>query len=146
MGLQMTEEVIFEKISEDAKIPERQHKNDSGYDIFSVEDVTLKVGEVKAVKTGLRMELPGGMEAQIRPRSGLSLSGLTIMNSPGTIDAGYRGEIKIILGNLLGNEISISKGDRIAQMVFARTEHPRLKIESVDESERGENGFGSTGS
>lgn len=138
--------VIFEKIDKNGKLPERQHQKDVGYDLFSAEDTTIKVGEVRAVKTGIRMKLPKGMEAQIRPRSGLSLSGVTVLNSPGTIDHGYRGEIKVIMANLLGDDVLIERGDRIAQMVFARVEHPELLLGSLDETKRGEGGFGSTGS
>ncbi len=105
--------VIFEKLEENAKIPERQHEGDAGYDIFSSEKVILKKGDVKLVSTGLKMKLPEGIEAQIRPRSGLSLSGITVMNSPGTIDPSYRGEVKIILGNLLKDEFKIEKGDKL---------------------------------
>lgn len=138
--------VIFEKIEEDARLPKMQHSSDAGYDLFSIENVVIGVGEVKAVRTGLRMKLPEGIEAQIRPRSGMSLDGLTIMNSPGTIDSGYRGELKVILANLLGDTAEIEKGDRIAQIVFARVEHPEIKLGSLDQSERGKHGFGSTGS
>lgn len=138
-------EVIFGKMNEDARLPERQHDNDVGYDLFSVEEVKMEVGEVKTVGTGLKVKLPPDIEAQIRPRSSLSLSGISVMNSPGTIDPGYRGEIRIILANLLGDKIVIEKGDRIAQMVFARVEHPKIREGDLDETERGENGFGSTG-
>lgn len=139
------EKVIFEKLKENAQLPERQHEGDAGYDLFSSEEVILKKGEVKMVSTGLKMKLPEGIEAQIRPRSGLSLSGITVMNSPGTIDPGYRGEIKIILGNLLKEKFKIKKGDRIAQMIFSRVEHPPILLGNLDNTERGENGFGSTG-
>ncbi len=139
------QEVIFEKIDKNAKLPERQHKGDSGYDLFSSEETNIERGEVKAVSTGLRMKIPEGIEAQVRPRSGLSLSGLTVLNSPGTIDSGYRGEVKVILANLLGETISIKRGDRIAQMVFARVEHPKISLGKLDNTDRGEGGFGSTG-
>lgn len=139
------EKVVFEKMNKDAKLPERQHPNDAGHDLFSAEEVEIEVGEVKTVGTGLKVKLPTDMEAQIRPRSGLSLSGVTVMNSPGTIDPGYRGEIRVILANLVGEEISIEKGDRIAQMVFSPIMHPEVKEGSLDETERGEGGFGSTG-
>lgn len=138
-------EVIFEKTKKEAKLPKRQHPNDAGYDLFSAEKAKIDVDEVKAVRTGLKVKLPPNVEAQVRPRSGLSLSGVTVMNSPGTIDPGYRGEIKIILANLVGEEISIEKGDRIAQMIFAPITHPEIKEGSLDKAERGEGGFGSTG-
>ncbi len=139
------EKVVFEKIDEDAKLPERQHSNDVGYDLYSAENATLKVGEVKVIGTGLKVKLPRDMEAQIRPRSGLSLSGLTVMNSPGTVDPGYRGEVGVILANLVGDEKQIEKGDRIAQIVFGSVKHPKVVQGSLDETDRGEGGFGSTG-
>lgn len=137
--------VVFEKISEDAKVPERQHSNDIGYDLYSVENTTIEVGEVKTVGIGLKMKLPQNIEAQIRPRSGLALSGITVLNTPGTIDPGYRGEVKIIMGNLLGEDFVVESGDRIAQMVFNRVEHPEIVEGPLDMTERGEGGFGSTG-
>lgn len=139
------EKVIFEKIDENAKLPERQHPNDAGYDLYSSENLVLKVGEIKTVGTGLRAKLPENIEGQIRPRSGLSLSGITVMNSPGTIDPGYRGEIKVIMGNLLGEDKKIKKGDRIAQIVFAPIRHPEITWGRLDETDRGDGGFGSTG-
>ena len=137
--------VIFEKVDPNAKIPEKQHTCDIGYDIYASEDTEIEQGEVKMVPTGLKMSLPRKIEAQIRPRSGLSLSGLEIMNSPGTIDPGFRGEVQVIMANVLGDDFTIDKGDRIAQMVFNRVEHPTIEEGDVDESERGECGFGSTG-
>ena len=109
--------------------------------------ITLKPMERGLVKTGLFMELPAGYEAQVRPRSGLALKhGITVLNTPGTIDADYRGEIKVILVNLSNTPFEIVPGERIAQMVVAR--HERVEWEetdSLDETERGAGGFGSTG-
>ena len=139
------EKVFFEKIDEDAMIPERQHSNDVGYDLYSIENAVLDVGEVKPIGTGLKVKLPKNLEAQVRPRSGLSLSGVTVLNTPGTIDPGYRGEIKVILANLFGDKKEIKKGDRIAQMIFSRVEHPDISVGSLDETERGDGGLGSTG-
>lgn len=139
------DEVIFEKIDEDARLPERQHENDVGYDLFSNEEVRIEVGQVKPLGTGLKVKLPSNLEAQIRPRSGLSLSGISVMNSPGTIDPGYRGEMRVILANLLGDAMVVEKGDRIAQLVFSSIKHPKIREGSLDETERGEGGFGSTG-
>lgn len=111
------------------------------------EPVVLKPLERVMIPTGLRIELPCGYEAQIRPRSGLAAKhGISIVNSPGTIDADYRGEIKIILVNLSSENFTVNKGDRIAQMVVAK--HETVEWEnavSLDESERGAGGFGSTG-
>ena len=109
--------------------------------------MTLKPLERQLVPTGLHIELPAGYEAQVRPRSGLAAKhGISIVNSPGTIDADYRGEIKVILVNLSTEDFVINPGERIAQMVVAR--HERVEWEEVDvleASERGEGGFGSTG-
>ncbi len=111
------------------------------------EDVVLKVGEIKIIPTGIAIALPIGFEAQIRPRSGLAAkNGITVLNTPGTIDADYRGEIKAILINHGSEDFIISNGMRIAQMVFA--EHATAKFElvdSLDETARGVSGFGSTG-
>lgn len=111
------------------------------------EPVVLKPLERKLVPTGLFIELPTGFEAQIRPRSGLAFkNGITVLNSPGTIDADYRGEIKVLLVNLSGDEFKIENGERIAQMVVAA--HSRIEWEQSDsliETERGSGGFGHTG-
>jgi len=107
----------------------------------------LKSMERCLVKTGLFLELPRGVEAQVRPRSGLALKkGITVLNSPGTIDADYRGEVGVILINLSKEKFTIQPGDRIAQLVFAKHEQADFKlVESLSETDRGEGGFGSTG-
>ena len=109
--------------------------------------VTLKPLERKLIPTGLYIALPDGYEAQIRPRSGLALKrGITVLNSPGTIDADYRGEVGVLLINLSNEEFVVSDGERIAQMVIARHEQPRWEIvEELDETERGTGGYGHTG-
>ena len=109
--------------------------------------IVLKDGQRALIPTGLHMELPIGFEAQIRPRSGLALkNGITVLNSPGTIDADYRGEIKVLLINLSQEDFTIQQGDRIAQMVVARHENVRWEAEdSLSDSERGSGGFGHTG-
>ena len=109
--------------------------------------VTLKPMERGLVKTGLFMELPAGYEAQVRPRSGLALKkGITVLNSPGTIDADYRGEICVILVNLGSEEFVINDGERIAQMVIARCEQAEIiQVEELSNTERGAGGFGHTG-
>jgi len=109
--------------------------------------LTLGPLERAMVPTGLHIELPAGFEAQVRPRSGLAAKhGITVLNTPGTIDADYRGEIKVILVNLSNVPFTIVPGERIAQMVFARCEQARLEEAlSLDETERGAGGFGSTG-
>lgn len=109
--------------------------------------VTLQPLQRKLIPTGLRIGLPVGYEAQIRPRSGLALKhGITLVNTPGTIDADYRGEIGIILINLGEEPFVVNDGERIAQMVISRHEQPELvAVETLDETERGEGGFGHTG-
>ncbi len=110
-------------------------------------DITLSPGERYLLPTGLSMALPAGFEAQVRPRSGLAIKhGITVLNTPGTIDADYRGEIKIILINLGQEDFTIQRGTRIAQMVIARHEQVQWKlVDNLDETERGSGGFGSTG-
>ena len=109
--------------------------------------ITLKPLERTLVPTGLFLELPVGYEAQIRPRSGLAFkNGLTVLNSPGTIDADYRGEVKVILVNLSNEEFTIQNGERIAQMIISKHEQAEwVEVEQLLETERGAGGFGSTG-
>jgi dUTP pyrophosphatase len=111
------------------------------------EPIVLKSLQRTLVATGLFIELPVGYEAQIRPRSGLAFkNGLTVLNSPGTIDADYRGEVKVILVNLSTDEFVINDGERVAQMVIAKHEQAEwIEVEMLEESARGEGGFGSTG-
>ncbi|MBW7869843.1 MAG: dUTP diphosphatase [Flavobacteriia bacterium] len=130
-------------------LPEYKTALSAGVDLTAnlEEEVVLKPLERKLIPTGLFIELPAGYEAQVRPRSGLALkNGLTVLNTPGTIDADYRGEIRVILINLSAEDFSIRDGERIAQMVIAK--HETAVWEQVDEledSERGAGGFGSTG-
>jgi dUTP pyrophosphatase len=130
-------------------LPAYATKGSSGMDLRASidEEVILKPLERKLISTGLFVELPIGYEAQVRPRSGLAIkNGLTCLNSPGTIDADYRGEIKVILINLSGDEQSINAGDRIAQMVIQKVEQVILEeVGEIEETERGEGGFGHTG-
>lgn len=111
------------------------------------EAITLQPLERTIVKTGLFIELPVGFEAQVRPRSGLAAKhGITVLNAPGTIDADYRGEIGVILVNLSNENFTIENGERIAQLVFARHEQAQfVEVEALSETDRGEGGFGSTG-
>jgi dUTP pyrophosphatase len=132
----------------DLPLPSRATAQAAGYDVRSAEpDLVLGPGEIRAVSTGLVMELPPGLECQVRPRSGLALRfGITLPNSPGTIDPDYRGEVKVILHNGGPEAVSINRGERIAQLVFSRFEAPRvLEVELLTETGRGEGGFGSTG-
>lgn len=121
----------------------------SGMDLYANIDapIVLKPLERGLVATGLFMELPVGYEAQVRPRSGLAFkNGLTVLNSPGTIDADYRGEVKVILVNLSNQEFTINDGERIAQLVIAKHEQAEwIEVEQLEETARGEGGFGSTG-
>lgn len=111
------------------------------------EPIVLKPLERRLIPTGLHIALPAGYEAQVRPRSGLALKhGLTVLNSPGTIDADYRGEIGVVLINLSQNDFVVNDGERIAQMVIARHEQAEfVEVEALDETERGEGGYGHTG-
>ena len=111
------------------------------------EPITLRPLERRLIPTGLRIALPAGYEAQVRPRSGLALkSGIGVLNSPGTIDADYRGEIGVILVNLSSSDFVVNDGDRIAQMVIARHERAEWQeADALDETERGEGGFGHSG-
>jgi len=140
---------VLVSVSEpDVPLPTYSHAGDAGADITTRVDVTLQPGQRATVPTGLRIALPAGYVALVHPRSGLaSKSGLTIVNAPGTVDAGYRGEISVTLLNTdPEKEISLAKGDRIAQLVIQRVEAARfVQVESLPGSHRGEGGFGSTG-
>ena len=132
----------------DLPLPSRRTSGSAGFDLASAEpDFVLAPGERRLVATGLALELPAGVEGQVRPRSGLALKhGLTMPNAPGTIDSDYRGELKVILQNGGSEPVTIVRGDRIAQLVFARYETPQLvDAEALAESARGGGGFGSTG-
>ena len=130
-------------------LPAYETAHSAGMDLraFTGGPVTLKPLERKLVPTGLYIELPVGYEAQVRPRSGLALKhGVTVLNSPGTIDADYRGEIGVILVNLSDREFTVNDGDRIAQMIIAG--HAKAELvdtEEIDKTERGEGGFGHSG-
>jgi dUTP pyrophosphatase len=130
-------------------LPTYETQGSAGMDLRAnlSEDVVLKPLERALIPTGLRIELPIGYEAQIRPRSGLAAKhGLTVLNSPGTIDADYRGEIKVILVNLSNENFTIKHGERIAQMVISKHETAVLvEVAELSQTERGEGGFGHTG-
>jgi dUTP pyrophosphatase len=119
----------------------------AGMDVVAAEALSLAPGARRAVATGFAIAIPEGYEVQVRPRSGLALNhGLTVLNTPGTIDADYRGEVKIILANLGDAPFEIARGDRIAQLVPAAVEQARVaEVEDLDETARGSGGFGSTG-
>lgn len=135
--------------NEDIKLPVKMSELASGFDLHAAvdESVVLMPGERKLIPTGFAIAMPGGLEAQIRPRSGLAFKhGITCLNTPGTIDADYRGEIKVLLINLGQEPFSIARNERIAQMVFQ--EVPTVELTQVDElsdTVRGSGGFGHTG-
>ena len=130
-----------------AQLPSYAHPGDAGMDVRSIEDVTLAPGARALVHTGLVLMLPPDAEAQVRPRSGLALKhGVTVLNAPGTIDAGYRGEVGVILVNLGTEPFAVEKGMKIAQLVVAPvTQASVVEVAEVDETDRGAGGFGSTG-
>jgi dUTP pyrophosphatase len=134
----------------DLPLPAYQSAQAAGLDLLAAVDVpvTLKPGERALIPTGIAIALPEGHEAQVRPRSGLAAKeGVTVLNSPGTIDADYRGEIKVALVNLGQQPVEIARGMRIAQMVIAPVTHARLReVATLPETPRGAGGFGSTGS
>ena len=138
----------IKRISDKAVLPNYAHEGDAGLDLYAVKELILKPGERGLVHTGIQIELPKNTEAQIRPRSGLALKhGITTLNSPGTIDEGYRGEIGVILINHSDETFKVEEGMKIAQMVVK----PIVKVEITeveelsDDTERKENGFGSSG-
>jgi dUTP pyrophosphatase len=130
-------------------LPAYQTEGSAGMDLRAAvsDPLTLEVGAVLMVPTGLRVAIPQGFEIQIRPRSGLALkNGITVLNSPGTVDSDYRGPVNVILCNLGKEPFVVKRGDRIAQMVVARVERMEwIEVESVDTTERGDGGFGHTG-
>lgn len=139
--------LLVKKVNEKAVIPFYAHVGDAGLDLFSAEKSILKPMERKLIATGIKIELPKNTEAQIRPRSGLALKyGITLLNSPGTIDEGYRGEIKVLVINLGQEPFLVEENMKIAQMVIKPVEQVLVKeVYELSDTERGEGGFGSTG-
>lgn len=145
----MTKETFkVKKLHPDAIIPSYKHQGDSGMDVCSVVDVTIRPGDSVRVDTGLSFVIPMGTEIQVRPRSGLALKHkITVLNTPGTVDSSYRGELSVILMNHSVRDFIVTKGMRIAQIVFC----PIIQVDElvevleVDETTRGTGGFGSTG-
>ena len=141
-------DVLIQRLDESVPMPMYAHPGDAGADLVSTEDVVLAPGERKAVGTGVALALPAGYVGFVHPRSGLALKhGIGMVNAPGTIDAGYRGEIKVILINHdPASNFTIAKGDRIAQLVIQRVERATFhEVSTLPGSDRGEGGFGSTG-
>jgi dUTP pyrophosphatase len=140
--------IRIQKIHPDAVLPRYAHgpEEDAGMDLIAVEDVTLEPQAPRLVPTGLTIELPPGYEAQVRPRSGLALKhAIGMPNAPGTIDPGYRGELKVLMINHGREPYTVHRGDRIAQMIVARYEAVEWVEEALAGSRRGEGGFGSSG-
>lgn len=137
----------IKKLNQDAIIPNYAHITDSGMDLYSIEDKIIRPNETALIKTGLKIELPPNTEAQIRPKSGIALkNSVTVLNTPGTIDEGYTGEIQVILINHGERLYKVNKGEKIAQLVIMPV--IRVEIEQVNElieTSRGVGGFGSTG-
>ena len=148
-GVEARVRIVRLEQAKDLPLPRRATERSAGYDLLAAVDDVVEVapGDRVLVPTGIAVALPDGFEAQIRPRSGLALrSGLTLVNSPGTIDADYRGEIRLIVINHGHEPVTIRRGDRLAQMVIHRLPTVELdEVELLPDSERGEGGFGHTG-
>ncbi|MFW9770523.1 MAG: dUTP diphosphatase [Candidatus Thorarchaeota archaeon] len=143
----MTVKVRVKRLSPDAQIPKAAKEGDVAFDLCSVIDYELRPGERFAVPTGIAVEIPPGYEGQVRPRSGLALKeGITVLNTPGTIDSGYRGEVKTIMINHNDEVFKITKGMRISQLAIRPVPDVEfVEVEDLSDTERGEEGFGSTG-
>ena len=143
----MSSEFKVTKLSEGAKVPTRAHPGDAGLDLYSTEELDLYPGERALVGTGIAVHIPRGYVGLVHPRSGLAVKhGITVLNTPGTVDAGYHGEIKVILYNSSDRPYDISVGDRIAQLVIQEVVLADFEeVDGFDETDRGENGFGSSG-
>lgn len=139
--------INIKKLSKNAKVPSYESKGASGADIYASKSCVIEPNETKLVKTGIVVEIPRGYEIQIRPRSGLALkNNVTVLNTPGTIDSDYRGEIGVIMTNFGKNTFYVSEGDRIAQMVVNNVGLGLFTIkDNIEDTERGSGGFGSTG-
>ncbi len=145
--MQLLNNIRIKLLNDDAKIPVKATEHSSGFDLFSSEEKILKSKKFDMISTGISIELLPGFEAQIRPRSGLAAkNGITVLNTPGTIDADYRGEIKVILINHSDNDFVITKGMRIAQMIFSSVININLILsDELNSTVRSSGGFGSTG-
>ena len=143
------DEIAVISLSDSGSLPEYQTAGSAGADVRAhiEEAVVLSPGQRRLIPTGLRLQIPPGYEAQVRPRSGLALRhGVTMVNAPGTVDSDYRGEVGVLLINLGSEDFTVEPGDRVAQLVFAPVTRAQFLIASqLDESVRGQGGFGSTG-
>ena len=135
----------FKKLNPNAQLPKYAHEGDAGMDVFALNDVDLPLNKPVIVKTGIAAEIPDGYEIQVRPRSGLAAKGITVWNSPGTVDSKYRGEIGVILFSSVP-AYRVNKGDKIAQLVLAPVTFAEpYEVQELSETDRGAGGFGSTG-
>jgi dUTP pyrophosphatase len=138
--------IKVKRLNSDAVLPCYKTSGSSGMDLCSTEKLDIGINQVKLVSTGIAAAVPDGCEAQVRSRSGLALKGVFVLNSPGTVDSDYRGEVKVILANFGSDVFHIEKGDRIAQLVIAPVFHAELvEVHDLDSTLRGGGGFGSTG-
>jgi len=139
--------VRVKRLHPDAVIPKAARRGDVAFDLYSVIDYKLEPGERYAVPTGIAVEIPQGYEGQVRPRSGLAMrDGITVLNTPGTIDSGYRGEVKTIIMNHGTTPFKITKGMRISQLAIRPVPDVQfIEVDELSDTERGEGGFGSTG-
>jgi len=140
----------YTKISEDTIDPQYAYESDSGFDLYSTEEIHFSPFERKLVPTGLSFDIPEGYEIQVRTKSGLAIKqGLTVLNSPGTVDQGYTGEVKVIIMNMNNHELTVNKNQKIAQAVLCPVVSGKwinlVSSTSINQKERGSNGFGSTG-
>ncbi|KMT23055.1 deoxyuridine 5'-triphosphate nucleotidohydrolase Dut [Clostridium cylindrosporum DSM 605] len=141
--------LFIKRLQNDIPLPKYMTSGAAGMDLYAAvnEDTVLKKGEIKLIPTGIAISIDSGYEAQIRPRSGLAIKhGISLVNTPGTIDSDYRGEINLIMINFGARDFIIKRGDRIAQMVINKIETPTIvEVEVLDETSRATGGFGSTG-
>jgi dUTP pyrophosphatase len=145
-----TKNLKVELLNVDAKFPEYAYPSDSGFDLFSTEDVIIQPFGRALIPTGIKLSIPEEFEIQVRPKSGLAINqGLTVLNTPGTVDSGYNGEIKVIMFNTNNISVTISKGMKIAQAVLCPVINGKyvnlIQVDKVGDGDRGNNGFGSTG-
>lgn len=138
--------VKFKKLNPAAQVPAYKTVGAAGCDVYSVSDVTIAAMGIAFVPLGFSVEVPEGYECQVRPRSGLASKGITVFNSPGTVDSDFRGEMKVLLFNCIPQPVTLYTGERIAQLVFAPVEQAEFEIvQELSETERGAGGWGSTG-
>jgi dUTP pyrophosphatase len=140
----------YEVMSDDAIEPSYNYPSDSGFDLYSTEEIVLTPFGRALVPTGLKFDIPDGSEIQVRPKSGLAIKqGITVLNTPGTVDSGYNGEIQVIVFNTNPEPFTIQKGMKIAQAVLCPVVNGNwvelIKVDSIEDKDRGDNGFGSTG-